>query len=275
MIVIFLHIPKCAGMSTKFALRNYYGKKKSISYKELYEKDLSLIHLIDGHLYYGIHRQMNQKFTYITFLRDPIKRCVSLWNQINKTENAKSEYIQKKQMDLHGFVADASQHAIGFYNNQSKRIAGIPEETSCLEYNDENTYQQALKNIDQHFSFIGLTERLDEGLVLLKNILTLDKDLVYVRQNTTQKKQELLTVNQLSQETFDLLRETNKQDLRLYDSVKKRYTEQLAGVSNFDQQLEVFQKKNQRVQHFRTPYIRGRRTILMTLSQVKKTLFGK
>ena len=274
MVVIFLHIPKCAGMSAKFALRNYFGKQNSHSYHEIVENNSSSPKLIDGHLYFGIHERLNEEFCYITFVRDPIRRCVSLWNQLNKSENEKSEYVRSNNFDLYEFIADASPHAIGFYNNQVKRIAGVPEEASCHEYNNEATYLKARENIEHHFAFVGLANRFDEGLVLLKNRLGLSKELVYVRRNVTQKQQALLTVNTLPVRTLELLKEVNKYDLMLYAEAQEKYQSNLKLYPDLEDQVALFKQKNEKYKATNTSLVKGQRNIKLKLSKLKKSILG-
>ena len=90
-IVIFLHIPKTGGVSVHKLLEKVYKERyfrHSQTKKELWQNltytDISAIKCISGHLKFGVHRKMRRSAKYITIVRDPIERVVSLFHQKEK-----------------------------------------------------------------------------------------------------------------------------------------------------------------------------------------------
>lgn len=90
--VIFLHIPKAAGMTLRAILQQHYGEdrvriitaRESHNHKTIARQ---LAHqetqgqpfpsVITGHLEFGLHAHLPHACTYITLLRDPVDRKIS------------------------------------------------------------------------------------------------------------------------------------------------------------------------------------------------------
>ena len=92
MTLVFLHIPKCAGTSTKSALRSVYGDRvfnlakypsedfARRKYRTFMKRFGGRPEVVTGHIEYGIHEMIAlDDVVYVTLLRDPIERCVSHW----------------------------------------------------------------------------------------------------------------------------------------------------------------------------------------------------
>lgn len=79
MKLIYLHIPKTAGTSFERVIRNNGYSVQSFPgiRAGLFAKEESSA-VIGGHMVYGIHwLRRCSSFKYITFLRDPVERCIS------------------------------------------------------------------------------------------------------------------------------------------------------------------------------------------------------
>ena len=62
-------------------LRKKYKKNRSIDCSLLDKLSIDKkngIELLKGHLYYGIHRDLEQECCYVAFVRDPVERAISL-----------------------------------------------------------------------------------------------------------------------------------------------------------------------------------------------------
>ena len=108
-IVLFLHIPKCAGLSLSNILywqlysnedyiyghyftNGIYHYPVGFFLKDLthpIEDQISRIFLarndlraVLGHFYFGIHKKVIKPFTYITILRHPLERIFSLYKHL-------------------------------------------------------------------------------------------------------------------------------------------------------------------------------------------------
>lgn len=190
-LLIFLHIPKCGGVSFHRILEKNFtadqvfsvdGQEPWTSVELFLKQDstiLEKIRLIKGHVWYGIHQSMPQtQFKYITFVREPIARLDSLFryakSQVHHPLHYLVRHLSLSEFILHPAVPD---------NFQTKLLAGVKRDR-LLEPCTAETYQTALKNIDQDFLFVGILEQFEASLMLMRshNIL---QNIFYQKQNIT------------------------------------------------------------------------------------------
>ena len=110
---------------------------------------------------------------------------------------------------------------------------------------DEPCSEQMLKiakdNIDKHFPVVGLTERFDESLLLIKRQLGW-RTCFYSTMNITDKKQQK---KEYDQSDLDAVRDANQMDLKLYEFAQKRLQEQIDELgSEFEKELIAVRKHN-------------------------------
>src|SRR5512135_3015151 len=88
--LIFLHIPKTAGTTFRSILPANYraeelynvptnaeGQVDFSGLDRLSDVEKRKIRVLAGHFQYGAHEHLPQKSSYITILRDPVKRIIS------------------------------------------------------------------------------------------------------------------------------------------------------------------------------------------------------
>ena len=109
--IIFLHIPRTGGTTFRDILERYYHSRNVIEInnfintekkiKSITKERRSSIHLIKGHLNFGIHKWIDGSYKYITFLRHPIKRTLSIFKYI-KNKLIYCAGIREKYEDFSG-----------------------------------------------------------------------------------------------------------------------------------------------------------------------------
>ncbi|MGC8494098.1 MAG: sulfotransferase family 2 domain-containing protein [Syntrophobacteraceae bacterium] len=229
-ILIFLHIPKTAGITLESIFKREYGKKRTIAIdKGNFEKALSELGnetlgsrqksiLINArHSAFGIHRLIPSPSTYITILRDPITRVVSYYYYLlAQKDNSMRDIVVSRHMSLEEFVT--SGITFNTDNGQTRQLAGAYDVPfgQCTD----GLLSQALDNIDNHFSFVGLTESFDHSLIRMREIYGWRKHPVYIKRNKNKKKPFLTTI---PDRTIEIIREHNDLDCRLYDYVKSSF----------------------------------------------------
>lgn len=251
--LLFIHIHKTAGTTLHRIIEQEYNPflvytieggiiEWSIDhFKRLSERRRGALRVVKGHMSFGLHEFLPQPSTYITFLRDPIERCISSYsyskgNQINPFYRR----INQEKLDLAQFVAIAPWNN----NLQCKAIAGIdrrdyraltlfremtqsgakPPDPSLDRWSNEETLRRAQDNLRQYFGFVGLTERFPESLAVLKHLFGW---------NLSSYSSYRKSRNRPKRETFDRallaeVEERNRFDRALYEFGKKMFDELVA-----------------------------------------------
>ena len=212
-MLVFVHINKTAGNTISHILRSSYGllhcqvepwhaqwKGAPFSTHDLQRlrKFYPNLKSIAGHRLMGyVDLQENgTEFKYFTFVRDPLKSCASRFQhrvQVSRKKNYSfEEWIQ----------LDWTR------NHQTKWIAG------------EDNVSKAIKVIRDKNIFVGLAERFDESIVMLKALLANDLNISYKRVNVAPS--NTIKDNLLSNErTRQMIVEAQQSDLELYDFIRE------------------------------------------------------
>ena len=218
--LIFLHLPKCGGTTLNRIIEWEYDPMRVFSidpvlflwsYKKLNRwptKRLARMQVFKGHMPFGIHKRLPQDYTYITFLRDPIERVVSAYYFArNYPVHPLHRWVSK--LTLEEYVRQSPNHDV-----QCKYLSGRPVEG---DYHAGDCTPEMLalakQNLGQHFSLVGVTERFDEGLAILK-IMFGWGIAKYAKFNVTRTRQ---AKKNLPAATVELIAERNNYDMALYE----------------------------------------------------------
>lgn len=249
--LFFLHIPKAAGTTFYDILyRNYPhrtiakidGTLPVESAKEICQwlpEKKKKIQVVMGHMLYGMHMHFPGEYTYITFLRDPVKRVLSLYNHIMTVpQHPLHKKAIERKLTLSSFVDEGFTSELS--NDQVRRISGCN-----VEEIGEKQFETAKEKLEVEFSFVGITEYFDESLVLLEKDFTKWTHFNYTRQNVGQQlgKQERESELPI---VLDKMRECNIWDIKLYEFAKEQFDKSIRsyGVSSFNENIEEFRKNN-------------------------------
>lgn len=227
-MLVFVHINKTAGTTMRYILRSTYGSRhcdvepwqgtqngSAFSSDDL--RRLRTIYpdlaSIAGHRVMGYVdlEDDGADFRYFTFLRDPFRMCASRFQY--QVDHGKKRGLVFEEWIQRDWLRDA----------QTKRIAGSA------------SAEEAIRVIEDKAMFVGLTERFDESVVLLKGLRAPDLDIDYRPVNVA--KRNTLADELLSREDArEAIADANQADLALYAYV----TEQLfpAQRSDFGAGLE-------------------------------------
>ncbi len=213
---IFLHILKTAGTSLRWTIRENYSSD------EIYEKDQTgfdwksltveqqqKIKMIYGHLFFGVHEQVEEPCKYVTFLRDPVDRVMSYYYYVLSDKNNPG-YKDLEGLGLDEFVLRGNQDIAS--NQQTKILCGS---------NEVFSFDLACKNIEEHFSLVGVVEEYRKSLKLLGKQLGWKNVVVHELNRSPNK----LAVPQHVREVIE---NANQIDRKLYDWVLERFEKQYA-----------------------------------------------
>ena len=166
-----------------------------------------------GHTSYGIHIWFGLQARYITLVRNPIDGVISFYN--HQLQNKNSLHYQ----EIHDgglTLRDMLRAEISFQmnNHMVRIISGYP---STETTDDITILENAIANIEQHFAFVGLTERLRTSVNILAQRLSWGRQLRIPRLNITPPFPEIDAA------TSATIKEYNRLDLMLYEYVEKHF----------------------------------------------------
>ncbi len=243
--VIFLHIPKTAGTTFSGIINRQYESnniaafyprgsdalKEFKEFKEDIKNRSEKIRCLTGHICMGwrCHEMFPHPSTYITFLRDPVDRVISLYYFILQTpQHYLHNTLKSKKISLNEFVSSGMTSEID--NGQTRALASTGPDI-----------EGAKNNIIDKFTIVSLTEHFDESLILLKRLFGW-KNLFYLRENVTKSKTKRKDV---PKDVLDIIRNKNELDIDLYRFAEERLEELIRKQGpSFQEELKIFKLQN-------------------------------
>lgn len=268
-LLIFFHIPKCAGTTLReHILLNYHAKHVLAVYKffnpEFKDKKgiedfisswskerRDEIKFIIGHnVYYGIHKLFpNRNPKYITVLRNPTKRIVSLYNFLRTNLERGVTTVDLKRLYMNGEVV---QFGMKWFNsNRNTLVDGISRYFYKHFYNinlGESITDSELEQIClvlNKFYFIGIVENSND-MDFVYHILGLRK----FEKNANISKQ--FAFPDQHKKTLIEIEKNIQIDLKLYNYAIERNEELKASFNNFELNVNKLQLKKKK--YFKSVY---------------------
>ena len=189
-VCLFLHLPKTAGSTLKACLWDEYAiesanddgwfhdgiyyfpsgfhKARRPRFGRATRAALARddLRAVTGHFWFGVHRHVPRPSVYVTLLREPVERVVSLYHHILRAGGERyHDEVVARGASLEEFVSTFGCREVD--NDQTRRIAGVEPPFGEV---DAAVLERAKRNL-RGFAFVGLTERFDESLVALKRRL--------------------------------------------------------------------------------------------------------
>lgn len=194
-----------------------------------------------GHLFYGLHRWVPGESTYLTWMRDPIERIVSGYNyQFRKTKRRHHAAYVSGAMTWARHLETRWRSAA-----QVGRVAGGDDDlirrfnTQTLP---ENAVETALEHLENDFAMVGVTERYDEMLLLMKQLLGWQNPMSYVRVNVSVNRPRF---SDLSADDKKLIEAAAEIEYPVYEYAKKRFERDLSRyVGDLEKDLAEFKRQN-------------------------------
>lgn len=221
------------------------------------------IRLITGHGCFGLHQLLPQPATYLTILRDPVQRAISHYNYVCKWPmHPLHERVTREGMNLLEYVSSGIAPEVE--NFQTRVVSGWP----ASPYGDspDGLLEQAKRNMESHFSLVGLSERFDETLLLLAHMI-----------GSTRLWYEPLNVDghpraaaALQDEAIDCIARHNQLDTALYQHAKLRFDAELARIPERHELLRRMCWQNRLHRPWTKAYRRAREAKLHVESRLRR-----
>ena len=228
--VIFQHIPKAAGSTILSILRRKYspserchltgpGGIREAEFARMPLEQRAQFRLIMGHLFFGIHRHVPGPTTYLTLLRHPVDRVVSHYQYVKRTpHHYLYDRVVAENMSLEAYVS--SGVSLELNNGQVRSLYGPEHQATEYGRCSREMLIQAQRNLRECYSVVGITERFDESLLLMRQKLEWTNLPLYDAKNVSRKKGGETAV---SKQVISIIERDNVLDLELYEDVSKSF----------------------------------------------------
>lgn len=259
-IIFFLHIPKTAGTTFRYIIQYQYQPSAiyelydhSVPHSQRLNEIVNLsdsrkqqLQIVNSHFGFGLHEFLPRPYTYITFLRNPIDRVVSMYYYLHRTRNSQTNPLPP-DLSLQDYV----QTYQGVQNGMTKYLSGVmfkdqiadksPQFIGNSQCMDEAQLELAKKNLKEHFKVIGLAEKFDESLILLKKTLGW-KIPLYDKNNVSKSRP---STRDVSKDVLKLIEQSNEFDVQLYEYGKQIFEDLInhQGTS-FKREVDEFKEVN-------------------------------
>ena len=246
--LIFLHIMKTAGTSLFKVVQQQYPKDLTFHYVPIKEgkrlddfvqwpqEQRDRLRFFHGHDCYGVHEHLNQSSRYVTMLRKPVNRVVSLYYFIH--HNPKRDIPLDQRCPTLKHYLDARLLAVD--NGQTRAIAGEASAEFAFGECTSELLDIAKQNLSQ-FLMVGTTERFDESLLVLKHVLGLD-NILYSRTNENIRKPKM---EDMDPEDIVRIQSHNQLDEKLYIYANQLLDERISQIGDtFSIEYQFFKHVN-------------------------------
>ena len=241
----FIHIPKTAGTSFTEILRFIVGWDNLLIVMpevmfglESPVPDMDTYACICGHFTYQIHKLLVQPHLFLTFLREPLARSISTYQEFRRA-NPSDPVIQRlptaeyyKQLSYMTLDEFANHPVFGKQvNNVQTRMLGVQDNAPVASIgellpliNDKRYYSLNLaKERLEQFFFFGIQEKFEMSMEMLAYRFELFPISNLPKLQTSAPKSEF---ENLPDSVMNCLLELNDLDLDLYDFGSKLFQKQ-------------------------------------------------
>jgi hypothetical protein len=249
--LIFVHIPKTGGTTLRTILRKQYGNENLVNVRafrpEILERrihrkveDIEQSSVLLGHMIAGGHRHLSQERPYVTFLREAVDRVISDYHYVLRTPT--HDFYDPVATENYS-LADYVKSGVTIYTNnvQTRMIAGVGRDIPFGECTDD-MLERAIDQIESHFPVVGITNRFEESVVLMRRRLNWGIPMYMTRNRTAGRPRR----HEVSESTRHVIREFNQLDVQLYDYVTDRLASQLSKVDSnvLERELQILRLTN-------------------------------
>lgn len=184
-----------------------------------------------GHFHFGLHRHVERPCRYVTMLRDPVDRMLSLHRHMQRHYHL--------DMGLEEFISSPPMREAD--NGQTRRLAGRLSPIGQCTGEDAELAVQHLEQI----AVAGITGRFDLSLLLFGHALGWEQGpRVYYPRNVEPERPGRTN---LPTHVLELLRSRQEHDVRLFAAAQRRLDRQVDALPpSFADELAAFRREQRR-----------------------------
>ncbi len=257
--LLFLHVGKTAGATVRRVLRRQYPRAKVrelrapsaepgrlrresavAHFAQLPEAERARPRLILGHFTFGLHEHVPRQSTYVTLLREPTALVLSQYQHVRRHEGHLLHEEAKAYPTIDSYIR--SGVSLEMDNSQTRAFAG--DTTTPFGACTPAMLDLAKEHLERSFAVVGLTERFDESLLLMRRAFGW-RDVRYVALNVDPYRDRR---DEPTEEALALIRRHNALDLDLYRWALDRFDRKVAAVPGFPAELDGFRLANRAYQ---------------------------
>jgi hypothetical protein len=262
--LVFVHVPRTGGATLKTFLGNYgrprspgnylIGPERTRDGVEALARGLGPWRVAAGHVPLGLFRRcLPSKMRYISVLRDPVNRVLShyqfhkadgnqrlVWEHLATLErrllgSAGTRQDLRVGRDGDGSLEEGLRRRVCLYDNLQTRFLYGGE--SLFGELPGDALDRARENLRQLW-FVGITERLDESMVVLGRKLGFGAAPYKIRHVTGDPPQ----LEGAGARLRELICEQNQLDLELYRYARDRFDAEVETEENLDAATEELRR---------------------------------
>lgn len=264
--LLYLHIQKTAGITLQRVLRRKLGRSVLQRLFAVFRREprpqgivaslkeeAAAANYFTAHMCYGGHELVGRNCRYMTFLRHPVSRLISLY-QYSVTNESAYYHRHAAGKTPEQFLLDSHLHELD--NGQVRFLAGgdpnlFINRTPFGQCSPE-LLDLAQRHIEEHFCLVGLTEMFDESFLLLCRHFGW-RQTYYLSRNQSRGVQVKVDES-IRQEVA----RRNSLDIKLYEFARARLEQQIADSGIVQNgQLASFRRNNERFQNVFGPLYGG------------------
>lgn len=261
-LLIHLHLPRNAGTTLGRMLRLRLGlwppssiihhsatlgmyqvkdyRRRLEAINGLPQRLRSRVRLFEAHAGFGLHEHLPEPSTYVTVLREPIDRALSVYYYQRQHRRIPED------MTLEDFVLRGDPQRVWWVDNaQVRYLAGNGGTIVDVERGrcTRAMLDIAIERLEQNFAFVGLLDRFEESVVLLRRVFGW-RGCYYVHSNPTKVRKHAI---ELAPSQRQLLSEHNELDAELYQFAADKFQSVLDEAGDdFTRDLNRFRRGNAR-----------------------------
>lgn len=255
-LLVFIHIPKTAGSTVRSVLQrqmpvgyrlhtgNMFKGRGGFTDQPLEAIEAGLgpagtaddVSGLSGHVPFAVSARIARPATYFTFMRDPVERVLSHYFYLRQGGKQTSRpWSIDPAITLVDAVTRPELELI--YDNLQTRM--LSNESSPYVPATREMLAAAKENLDRRFAAVGVAERFDESLVLLRLRLGW-KAVLYRRRRVNEARPGQST---LASEEMDAIMRHNELDRELYEYAVQRLDREIDLLgSRFQIELAAFER---------------------------------